>query len=174
MLLAITSGLAWALASQQITSTASQQRALALTQECKQYQLDAAGVAVAANSVAYDFTSHSDPSADLQSLAQSTTAARADSDALATLVTGTGERAELSQAGQALDAYIALTDTIIADFKAATPSALQAANAGVAALAYHTVTTPLGQLQGQIETQSESGWRRLRPGTPETGWWSWP
>jgi diguanylate cyclase (GGDEF)-like protein len=156
VLLAITSGLAWTLASQQIASTSSQRQALALTQECKQYQLDAAGVAVAANSVAYDFTSRSDPSADLQSLAQSTTAARADSAVLGTLVTGTVERAELSQAGQALDAYVALTDTIIADFRAGTPSTLKAANAGVAALAYHTVTTPLAQLEGQIEKQSES------------------
>ncbi len=156
VLLAITSGLAWTLASQQISSTSSQQRALVLTQECKQYQLDAAGVAVAANSVAYDFTSHSNPSADLQSLAQSTTAARADSTVLSTLVSGTAERAELSHAGQALDAYVALTDTIIADFNAATPSSLKAANAGVAALAYHTVTTPLGQLQQQIGAQSES------------------
>ncbi len=156
VLLAITSGLAWTLASQQITSTASQRRALALTQECKQYQLDAAGVAVAANSVAYDFSSRSNPSSDLQSLAQSTTAARADSDALATLVTGAGERAELSQAGQALDAYVDLTDTIIADFRAGTPSTLQEANAGVAALAYHTVTAPLATLEGQIQTQSES------------------
>ena len=156
VLLAITSGLAWALASQQISSTSSQRLALELTKDCKQYQLDAAGVAVAANSVAYDFTSHSDPSADLQSLAQSTTAARADSVLLATLVTGAGERAELSRAGQALDAYVALTDTIIADFRAGTAPALRAANAGVAALAYHTVTTPLGQLEQQIEAQSES------------------
>jgi diguanylate cyclase (GGDEF)-like protein len=155
-LLAVTCGLAWALASQQLTVTTSQRRALELTQDCKQYQLDAAGVAVAANSVAYDFSSRSDPSADLQSLAQSISAARADSAGLAPLVTGPAEAAELDQAGLALDAYVALTDTIVADFKAGTPSALKAANAGVAALAYHTVTTPLGHLERQIQVQSTS------------------
>jgi hypothetical protein len=65
LLLAITCGLGWVLASQQIRSTSSERLALATTHDIKQYQLDAAGVAVAANSIAYDFTSHSNPSADV-------------------------------------------------------------------------------------------------------------
>jgi hypothetical protein len=69
-LLAVTGALGWSLASQQITSTSAQERALVVTQDIKQYQLDAAGVAVAANSVAYDFTSHSDPTADIESLSR--------------------------------------------------------------------------------------------------------
>jgi len=156
LLLVLLGGLAWTLASQQISSTYSQRLTLQLTHDCKQYQLDAAGVAVAANSIAYDFTSHSDPSSDIQSFAQSSSAAQADGAALAALVVGANQRQELAQAGSALNAYIAQTNTIVADFRAGTPSALSAANAGVAALAYHTVTLPLGQLEQQIDERSQS------------------
>jgi diguanylate cyclase (GGDEF)-like protein len=149
-LLAVTGALGWSLASQQITSTSAQERALAVTQDIKQYQLDAAGVAVAANSVAYDFTSHSDPTADIESLSQSTDAARDDGADLAALVVGTAERSELAEAARALEVYIALSNQINADFMDGTPSALKAANADVAALAYHTVTEPLGQLEEQV------------------------
>lgn len=156
VLLAATCALAWALTSQQITTASAQRRTLELTQDCKQYQLDAAGVAVAANSVAYDFSSGSDPSADLQSLSQSTTAAEADSAALAALVSGKAEHAALAQAGTALGGYVGLTDEIIADFKAHTAASLKAANAGVAALAYHTITAPLDQLEREIRAQNNS------------------
>jgi len=155
LMLAVSCALAWTLTSQQIGSTATQRRVLQLTAAVKQYQLDAAGVAVAANSIAYDFTSHSDPSADQQSLAQSTNAAQADAAALAPLMSDAAERANLNHATAALTNYFAQTDQIIADFQAGTPAAVQAANNGVAALAYHTVTTPLGQLERQIRTQSE-------------------
>src|SRR5271163_906797 len=138
-LIAVTCGLGWSLASQQISNTSAQERALALTQDIKQYQLDAAGIAVAANSVAYDYTSHSDPASDIASLSQSTNAAQADGAELAALVVGAAERSELAQAAQALDVYIALSNQINADFIAGTPSALKAANADVAALAYHTI-----------------------------------
>ena len=156
LLLAATCGLGWSLASQQINSTSAQERALALTRDVKQYQLDAAGVAVAANSVAYDFTSRSDPSADLLSLAQSTSAAEADGGSLASLISGAAEQMDLTQAGRALDVYIALSNQINAEFKAGTPSSLKAANAGVAALAYHTMTTPLGLLEQDVATHNAS------------------
>jgi hypothetical protein len=48
VLLAITCGLGWILASQQIGTTSSERLALATMHDIKQYQLDAAGVAVAA------------------------------------------------------------------------------------------------------------------------------
>jgi hypothetical protein len=155
-LLAVTCGLGWSLASQQISGTTAQERALAVTQDIKQYQLDAAGVAVAANSVAYDYTSHSDPAADIESLSQSTAAAEADGATLAALVVGAAERSELAQAGKALDIYVALSSQVNADFIAGTPSALKAANADVAALAYHTITTPLGQLEEQFAAHNRS------------------
>ena len=156
LLLILIGGLGWTLASQQISSTSSQRLTLQLTHDCKQYQLDAAGVAVAANSIAYDFTSHSDPSSDLQSFAQSSSAAQADGAELAPLLAEATERQELAQAGLALNAYISQTNTIVADFRAGTPSALRAANDGVAGLAYHTVTTPLGQLEQRIDGRSQS------------------
>jgi diguanylate cyclase (GGDEF)-like protein len=155
-LLAATGGLGWSLASQQISNTSAQERALAVTQDIKQYQLDSAGVAVAANSVAYDFTSHSDPTADLESLSQSTDAARADGAALAALIVGAAERSELAQAAQALEVYIALSNQLNADFAVGTPSALKAANADVAALAYHTVTEPLGNLEGRVAADNKA------------------
>jgi HAMP domain-containing protein len=113
-------------------------------------------VAVAANSVAYDYTSHSDPTADIESLSQSTDAAQADGAALAALVVGATERSELAQAGQALDVYVALSNQINADFTAGTPSARKSANADVAALAYHTITEPLGLLEQQVAARNES------------------
>jgi hypothetical protein len=149
-LLAVTGGLGWSLASQEISRTSAQERALAVTQDIKQYQLDAAGVAVAANSVAYDFASHSGPTADIESFSQSSDAARDDGADLAALVVGTAERSELAKAARALEVYIALSNQINADFIAGTPSALKVANADVAALAYHTVTEPLGHLQEQV------------------------
>jgi diguanylate cyclase (GGDEF)-like protein len=156
VLLAVTGGLGWSLASQQISSTSAQERALAVTQDIKQYQLDAAGVAVAANSVAYDYTSHSDPSADIASLSESTDAAQADGAVLAVLVVGAAERSALAQAAQALDVYIALSNQVNADFTAGTPSAIKEANADVAALAYHTITEPLGQLEEQVAVHNSS------------------
>jgi len=155
LMLAVSCAMAWTLTSQQIGSTVDQQRALQLTAAVKQYQLDAAGVAVAANSIAYDFTSHSDPSADQQSFTQSTNAAQSDAAALVPLMSSTAERANLDHATIALSNYVSQTDQIIADFQAGTPATVQAANNGVAALAYHTVTTPLGQLERQIRTQSK-------------------
>ena len=52
--------------------------------------------------------------------------------------------------------YIALSNQINADFIAGTPSALKAANADVAALAYHTITQPLGQLEAQVAAHNKS------------------
>ena len=75
---------------------------------------------------------------------------------LAPLIVGATEQAELAQASEALGAYISLSNQIIFDFRAGTAPALKAANAGVAALAYHTVTTPLGQLEQRIQAQSQS------------------
>lgn len=155
LMLAVSGAVAWTLASQQIDSAATQREVLQLTAAAKQYQLDAAGVAVAANSIAYDFTSHSDPTADQQSLTQSTNAAQADAAALVSLVSDSAERANLNRATAALTDYVGQTDQIMADFHAGTPALIQAANKGVAALAYHTVTTPLGQFESQIRTHSE-------------------
>jgi diguanylate cyclase (GGDEF)-like protein len=155
-LLAVTGGLGWSLASQQITSTSDEERALVATQDIKQYQLDAAGVAVAANSVAYDFSSHSDPTSDIESLSQSTDAAHTDGVALAALVVGAAERSALAQAAHALDVYIALSNQVDDDFSAGTPSALKAAHADVVALEYHTVTKPLGNLEEQVAARNKS------------------
>ena len=52
--------------------------------------------------------------------------------------------------------YIALSNQINADFMAGTPSALRVANADVAALAYHTVTEPLGHLQEQVAAHNRA------------------
>jgi diguanylate cyclase (GGDEF)-like protein len=156
VLLAITCGLGWILASQQIRSTSSERVALAATRDIKQYQLDAAGVAVAANSIAYDFTSHSNPSADLTSFAQSVSAARVDSSSLSALTFDASERGYLAQASQALDAYISQSEQINAEFVTDSPSSLRAANLGVAALAYHTITAPLEQLEQLSTNQANS------------------
>ncbi len=157
LLLAVACGLGWTLASSQIRNTAAERSALALVRATKQYQLDAAGVAVAENSIAYDVTSRSDPSVDLQSFAQTATAAEAENTTLASMALDPSERSELAQAGQALDAYIAQSNTINAEFRAGTPSSLAAANAGVAALSYPTVTGPLTRLEELGAKRTDAG-----------------
>lgn len=146
VLLAATSGIGWILASQQINTTSYQRAALAQIRAITKYQLDVAGAAVAENSIAFDFSSHSNPSADLMSFDQGRSAVRTDNLTLNALTTRTADRADILQADGAFDAYVAQSNQINADFRTGSPSSLKAASIGVAALAYHTITTPLDKL----------------------------
>ena len=146
-LLAVTCGLSWTLASQQISGVSSERSALVLNRDVKQYQVDAAGVAVAENLIAYDLPIHSDPSADLRGFAQATSAAEADAVTLQAMNLGAIERSELTQASKAIEAYIAQSNTINAQFNAGTKNSIAAANADVANLNYSKVIGPLGQLE---------------------------
>jgi diguanylate cyclase (GGDEF)-like protein len=146
VLLAATGGLGWILASQQISGARSERLALVVTRDIQQYQLDVSEVAVAENSIAFDFASHSNPSIDFTSFDQSERAALQDGLALGPMITDAAERAELVQANHGLDAFLAVSERINAEFLAASPSSHRAAIAGVAALDNQT-TGPLGQLE---------------------------
>jgi methyl-accepting chemotaxis protein len=118
------------------------------------YQLDAAGIAVAENSVAYDYASHSDPSGDLQSFVSSAAAARTDAKAAQGLPLTGAEAHDLKQADQALQTYLGASSQINQELKAGTPSALKAANAGIAALAFGQVTAPLASADASVLAQA--------------------
>jgi methyl-accepting chemotaxis protein len=131
--------------------------ALAATRDTKQYQLDATSVAVDANSVAYDYSSHGDPSGDYQSFKTAVAAAKADSQAVRSLGLSAAETAQLNAADQALQVYISQTEQLVADFKANTPASIAAGNKEVAALAFHTVTVPLDKLV-TLRAHAVDGW----------------
>ncbi len=131
--------------------------ALAATRAIKDYQIDATSVAVDANSFAYDYTSHSDPTGDYQSFTAAVAASASASRAVHRLHLTPAEAAQLSAADKALQVYINQGQEINADFKANTPASIAAANKGVAALAFHTVIDPLGQLDA-LRAESVDTW----------------
>ena len=131
--------------------------ALAATRDIKDYQLDATSVAVDANSFAYDYTSKSDPTGDYASFTAAVAASRAASEAVHRLQLTPTEAAQLSAADRALQVYINQGEQINADFKANTRSSIAAGNAGVAALAFHTVIDPLGKLDS-LRAEAVNTW----------------
>ncbi|MDA8295510.1 MAG: HAMP domain-containing methyl-accepting chemotaxis protein [Actinomycetota bacterium] len=112
----------------------------------KQLQLDAASVAVAENSVAFDYTSNSPASGDLAAFSAATAAYSADSRLAASLPLRAAERADLAKANAAFATYRALGERINADYATNTKASLADAASGVAALSFGSITTPLQQL----------------------------
>ena len=148
-LLLIVTGLGVGVASPVSSDVRNGSRSVAATEALKALQLDAATVAIAENSVAYDYASHSDPSADARSFQTATTAYRTDADRAGAGLDA-AERSLLGAADNALGSYVALAAQINADFVTGTAGAVRAANAGVAALAFSQVTGPLQHLEEQL------------------------
>lgn len=123
---------------------------VATTAAVKQLQLDAASVAVAENSVAFDYNSHSTATGDLQSFRQGVSAYRAQSAAVSRLALNTSERSELEAADKAFTTYVNVSRSINTNFGIGTRASLAAAYKGVAALAFGTVTAPLERLVGEV------------------------
>ena len=107
--------------------------------------LSAGQVALAENSIAYDYASLSDPTADLQGLqdAQSAFADALTASRSAKLTSA--ERAKVSNAATAFDAYRSQAAQINAELKQNTGASRHQAAVGVAALSYGTIHTPLDQ-----------------------------
>ena len=99
-----------------VISISQQRETVTVFVDKSRYQLDAAGVAVAENSIAYDETSHSDPAADLQSLQQAASASSTDAQTVGRLPLSQVERAQLDAANTALAAYMSQSEQINADF----------------------------------------------------------
>jgi methyl-accepting chemotaxis protein len=131
--------------------------ALQATRNIKQYQLDATSVAVDANSVAYDYSSHGSPTGDYHSFTTAVAASDAASRAVHRLQLTRTEAAQLSAADRALQVYINQTEQLNADFKANTPASIAAGNNEVAALAFPTVVVPLGKLDA-LRAASLEAW----------------
>jgi len=113
----------------------------------KTFQLDAATLAVAENSIAYDYASKSDPSADLQSFNDAVKATSADVATLTASRLSAAEQLDLHDAVTALAAYKQQSAAINQEFLTHTPASVSSANQGVAALAFHTITQPLAALE---------------------------
>lgn len=146
VLLLLVGGGAFALAQTTKSNASNSKTAIAATRVTKQYQIDATSVAVDANSLAYDYASHGDPSDDYQSFKAAVAASAADSRAVHRLNLTSAEASQLSAADRALQVYINQTKQIVADFKTNTPASIADGNKLVAALAFHSVIDPLGNL----------------------------
>jgi methyl-accepting chemotaxis protein len=127
---------------------------LQLTQAIRDLKFDATTVAVAENSVAYDFSSASDPSGDIQGLTDGVTTFDHGYATVAAQRLTAAERATLASSKQALDAYVSQSNTINRNFKVGNPIAVKAANDGVAALKFSTVTDPLNNLAVALTKQA--------------------
>ena len=142
-LLAVTAFVAYGVAGQfhtaALRSTVSERQA----RQAGDAAFAAASVALDENSVAYDFSSRSDPSGDLQSLAADETTARAAIQGLAGAAQSTAQRDAVGTAQTALEAYVAQSAAINKDFHLGTPAALARASTGVAALHYGKIADPL-------------------------------
>ena len=118
----------------------------------KQLQLDAASVAVAENSVAFDYSSHGPASGDLASFAAATAAYASDSRLAAGLPLSAADRADLTKANAAFTSYRSLGARINGDFATNTKASLADAATGVAALSFGSITAPLQQLVDSAAT----------------------
>jgi len=142
----VVAGLALHTASADRANAKAARSAVLATTALKQMQLDGASVAVAENSVAFDYASHAGASGDLQSFSQASAAFASDAKSVGALKLTRVERADFNAATTALSAYVKLSRSVNNDFAIGTPAALKAAGVGVAALAFGTVTAPLGDL----------------------------
>jgi methyl-accepting chemotaxis protein len=114
---------------------------------------DAAGVALAENSIAYDYSSGADPAGDLSDFQGYAASFRTDRGVLAGLGLDAAELQDLGHATSAFDAYLAQSAAINTDLALATAAARTRAGAGVAALAYGTIAGPLESLVSAVQQQ---------------------
>jgi methyl-accepting chemotaxis protein len=160
LLVVVVLALGVAAASTSRSNVVTARQVIAATTGLKQLQLDAVAVAVAENSVAFDYSSHGPASGDLQSFRQGVAAYDAQSAVVARFGLDAVERADLAAANKAFDAYTSLSRSINTNFAIGTKASLAAAGNGVAALAFGTVTTPLeslvGRFAGQVATRTAS------------------
>jgi methyl-accepting chemotaxis protein len=155
MLLLVVTGLGVGVASPVSSDIHHGSQSVRATEAVKTLQLDAATVAIAENSLAYDYASHSDPSADAMSFQAAGVAFNSDALTVGQLALDPSERGKLSQARSALTDYLAQSNQINTDFVTGTAASLKAANIGVAALAFSLVTSPLEQLEQQLNTTGD-------------------
>ncbi|HEX2903295.1 MAG TPA: methyl-accepting chemotaxis protein [Jatrophihabitans sp.] len=125
-------------------------------------KFDAAVIALAENSVAYDVSSASDPSGDLQSFTSAVSAFDGDYATLAGTVTDAGERTDLQAARAAMTTYVDQSTQINRELQQGTPASLKQANVGIAALAYGSVAKPLQALNQAVLEQAAGAERHAR------------
>lgn len=142
-----------AVASSARSSATTSRADINATRQLKQLQVDATSVAVAANSVPFDFLSHADPSGDLQSLHQYESTFESQSQEISSLELNPAERKNLEAARSAFATYQSQANDAAANYAVGTPKAMAAAAADVAALSFSSVTSPIDALVTQYSQQ---------------------
>jgi methyl-accepting chemotaxis protein len=154
LLVVVVTGLGMSIADSQRADAQRSSSDLALTQAIRDLKFDATSVAVAENSVAYDYSSASDASGDLQGLSDGIAQYDQGYTTVAAQPLNASQRATLTSSKRALDNYAGQSSTINRDFKIGTSTAVKAANDGVAALKFSTVTDPLNTLATSLTKQA--------------------
>ncbi|MDA8291974.1 MAG: methyl-accepting chemotaxis protein [Actinomycetota bacterium] len=149
-------GLGISAASAARTDASATRVDVGLTRAVKQLQIDAATIAVAENSVAFDYSSHASATGDRQSLAQGIAAYTADSRAVARFALDASEQADLAKANVAFRTYASISDQANADLALNTKASLARAGAGIAALSFGSITTPLNALVAHVGAATDA------------------
>jgi methyl-accepting chemotaxis protein len=156
VLLAVIAAVAWLTASGAVSALASGSLGVSRIQLAGQLKYDATRICLDENSVAYDFSSASDPSGDLQSVADDSATFQHDHTIAATIGFPASAGTQLAAAASAFTAYTAQSAQINADFKIGTRASVARANAGVASLACGTMATPIGTLLTTVQAETSA------------------
>ncbi len=119
-------------------------------------KFDAAALALAENSVAYDYASKADASGDLSDFDAAANAFQKDRATVSGLALTAGQSQRLQQAQAAFTTYLNDSKAINADFKAGDAAALRSAQTGVAALKYGTIADPLAALTASMNSSTRT------------------
>jgi methyl-accepting chemotaxis protein len=156
LLVVAVAGLGVSVAESQRTDAQRSSQDLATTQAIRDLKFDATSIAVAENSVAYDYASASDPSGDLQGFNDAVTAFQKTFASVAARQLAPADAKSLAEAKNALGVYLGQSTQINQNFKSGTPDAIKAANDGVAALKFSAVTDPLSRLAASLTKQASN------------------
>ena len=106
----------------------------------------ATAVALAENSVAYDYASRQPAAGDLQSYRAAIAQTSSDFSALAARGLTPAERGDLAKAKSAFETYLSQSKAINADLAANTPASIARAGKLVLALSYGSIAAPLSSI----------------------------
>ncbi len=116
---------------------------------------DATAIALAENSVAYDYSSHSSPTGDLQGLNQAIAAFTKDINSLKSSITTGPNKALLDQAQAGFTTYQSMSNQANSDLVQNTAKSVQAAAQLIGQLSFGTMAKPLTTLSENFAQVSQ-------------------
>ncbi len=116
---------------------------------------DATAIALAENSVAYDYSSHSSPTGDLQGLSQAIAAFTKDLNSLKSSITTGPNKALLDQAQAGFTTYQSMSNQANSDLVQNTAKSVQAAAQLIGQLSFGTMAKPLTTLSENFAQVSQ-------------------